>query len=208
MRRVKKLNTMSNNLIKIVLLVVILVLAFFVYESVMKPVRFNNEVNARSKAVIQNLMDIRMAQVTYKAIHGKFTSSFDTLVNFIKDGEIPVVRIIPDPADTTFTRTIRDTLGYISVVDSLFKNRSGFELEDIRFVPFSSKESLTMDAGVVDKGGVQVKVFEASAHYLLFLNGLDNQSITNLIASKEQLERFPGLKVGSMTEASTDGNWE
>jgi hypothetical protein len=199
---------MSNNIIKIVLLVVILVLAFLVYESVMKPVRFNKEVNTRSKAVIQNLMDIRMAQITYKTINGKFTASFDTLIDFLKKGEIPVVKLVPDPTDTTFTRTIRDTLGYIPVIDSLFKNRQGFKVEDIRMVPFSTRETFTMDAGVIDKGGVQVNVFEASAHYNLFLKGLDNQGVVNLIAAKEQIERYPGLKVGSMTEASTDGNWE
>jgi len=199
---------MSNNIIKIVLLVVILVLAFLVYESLMKPVRFNNEVTARNKAVIQNLMDIRMAQITYKTINGKFTASFDTLIDFLKKGEIPVVKIVPDPTDTTFTRTIRDTLGYIPVSDSLFKNRPGYKVDDLQYVPFSSKEPFTLDAGVIDKGGVKVNVFEASAHYNLFLKGLDKQSVINLIASKEQIERYPGLKVGSMTEASTDGNWE
>lgn len=199
---------MTNKIVKISLLVVILVLGFLVYESVMKPVRFNNEVNNRSKEVIQNLMDIRMAQLTYKAINGKFTGSFDTLISFLKQGEIPVVKIIPDPTDTTFTRTIRDTLGYIPVIDSLFKNRQGFKVEQIREVPFSDKATFTMDAGIIDKGGVKVNVFEASTHYNLFLKGLDNQSVINLIATKEQIERFPGLKVGSMTEASTDGNWE
>jgi hypothetical protein len=199
---------MTNNIVKISLLVVILVLGFLVYESVMKPVRFNREVNNRSKEVIQNLMDIRMAQLTYKAINGRFTSSFDTLITFLKQGEIPVIKIVPDPTDTTFTRTIRDTLGYIPVIDSLFNNRPGFKVEQIREVPFSDKATFTMDAGVIDKGGVKVNVFEASTHYNLFLKGLDNQSVINLIASKEQIERFPGLKVGSMTEASTDGNWE
>lgn len=199
---------MSNNIIKIVLLVVILVLAYLVYESVMKPVRFNNDVNTRSKAVIQNLMDIRTAQITYKGIHGRFTASFDTLIDFLKKGEIPVVKIVPDPTDTTFTRTIRDTLGYIPVIDSLFKNRDGFKVEDIKYVPFSDKEQFKMDAGVIDKSGVKVNVFEASAHYNLFLKGMDKQSVINLIAGKEQIERYPGLKVGSMTEASTDGNWE
>jgi hypothetical protein len=174
----------------------------------MKPVRFNNEVNVRSKAVIQNLMDIRTAQLTYKAINGKFTASFDTLIGFLKKGEIPVIKIVPDPTDTTFTRTSRDTLGYIPVIDSLFKNRPGYNVDEIREVPFSDNVNFTLDAGVIDKGGVQVNVFEASAHYNLFLKGMDKQSVINLIAGKEQLERFPGLKVGSMTDASTDGNWE
>jgi hypothetical protein len=199
---------MTNNIIKVALLVVIVVLVYLVYESVMKPVRFNNAVNERSKEVIQNLVDIRMGQITYKAIHGKFTGSFDTLISFIKNGEIPVVKIIPDPADTTFTRTIRDTLGYIPVVDSLFKSRIGYNVEDIKYIPFTNKEIFTLAAGIVDKGGVKVNVFEASAPYSLFLKGLDNQSVINLIATKEQLEKYPGLKVGSMTDASTDGNWE
>ncbi len=199
---------MTNNIVKISLLVVIFVLVYLVYESVMKPVRFNNAVSTRNKDIVQNLVDIRMGQITYKGIYGKFTGSFDTLITFIKNGEIPVVKIIPDPTDTTFTRTIRDTLGYIPVIDSLFKNRIGYNVEDLKYIPFSNNEVFTMAAGVVDKGGVKVNVFEASAHYNLFLKGLDSQSIINLIATREQLEKFPGLKVGSMTEASTDGNWE
>jgi hypothetical protein len=149
-----------------------------------------------------------MAQVTYKAIHGKFTGSFDTLIGFLKNGEIPVIKIIPDPTDTTFTRTIRDTLGYIPVIDSLFKGRSGFKVDDIKFIPYTTKDVFKMEAGIIDKGGVKVNVFEASALYSVYLKGLDNQGVINLIATKEQLERFPGLKVGSMTEATTDGNWE
>lgn len=199
---------MVKNIIQISLLVVIILLAYFIYESVMKPVRFNKSVDQRSKAVIQNLMDIRTAQLSYKSIHGKYTASFDTLILFLKTGEIPVVKIIPDPTDTTFTKTIRDTIGFIPVKDSLFRSRPGYNLENIKFVPQSDKKTFTLDAGVVDKGGVKVNVFEASTFYLDFLSGLDNQLVTNLVASKEQIEKFPGLKVGSMTEASTDGNWE
>ncbi len=199
---------MTNNIVKIVLVVVIIALVYFVYESIMKPVRFNKAVETRNSEVVQNLIDIRMAQVTYKAIHGKFTGSFDTLIGFLKNGEIPVIKIIPDPTDTTFTRTIRDTLGYIPVIDSLFKGRSGFKVDDIKFIPYTTKDVFKMEAGIIDKGGVKVNVFEASALYSVYLKGLDNQGVINLIATKEQLERFPGLKVGSMTEATTDGNWE
>ena len=44
---------MVNNIIKVLLLVVIVILAYLVFESVMKPVRFNKAVGTRSKAVIQ-----------------------------------------------------------------------------------------------------------------------------------------------------------
>ncbi len=199
---------MVNNIIKIVLLVIIIVLGYLVYESVMGPVRFNKNVNRRSKAVIQNLVDIRTAQMTYKNIYGKYTSSFDTLVDFLVTGEIPVVKMIPDPEDTTFSKTIRDTIGYIPVKDSLFGKRANFDVTHIKYIPYSSNELFTMDAGVIEKGGVNVNVFEASSHYLVILNGLDEQMVINLIAAREQIEKYPGIKVGSMTEASTDGNWE
>ncbi|MBN3034237.1 MAG: hypothetical protein JW861_01520 [Bacteroidales bacterium] len=198
---------MVKNIIKILLLAVIVVLAYLVIESVLRPVRFNSEVNKRSEAVIASLKDIRAAQMTYKTIHGKYTPSFDTLVEFLKSGEIPVVKMIPDPEDTTFSRTIRDTIGYIPVADSLFRGRAE-AIDKLRFIPFSDKTLFQMDAGAIEKGGVQVNVFEASAHFNTFLKDLDKQSVVNLIAGREQIERFPGIRVGSMTEASTDGNWE
>ena len=199
---------MVNNIIKVILLVIIVILAYLVFESVMGPVRFNQQVEKRSHAVIQNLKDIRTAQMTFKTIHGNYTSSFDTLIDFLKTGEIPVVKIIPDPNDTTYTKTIRDTLGYIPVIDSLFKDRKNFTVNNLKYIPFTENVPFDMDAGIIEKGGVDVNVFEVSSHYKVFLKGLDEQMVVNLIAAKEQIERFPGLKVGSMVEASTDGNWE
>jgi hypothetical protein len=199
---------MVNNIIKILLLVVIIVLAYLVVESVMGPVRFNKEVEKRSNAVIQNLKDIRTAQMAYKNIYGNYTSSFDTLINFMIEDSIPVVRMIPDPNDTTFTKTIRDTIGSRDVVDSLFSNRKNFDAHMIRYIPYTDNIEFKMDAGIIEKGGVDVNVFEALAPYEVVLKGLNEQRVINLIASKEQIERYPGLKVGSMVEANTDGNWE
>ncbi len=199
---------MVTNVVKIVLLIVILVLGYFVVESVMKPVRFNNQVDQRSEKVIERLKDIRAAQMSFKNIHGRYTKSFDTLIDFIKTGKIPVIKIIPDPTDTTFTRTIRDTLGAIIVSDSLFKDRIEFVIDDIRYIPYTDNIEFGIDAGSINKGGVSVNVFEVSASYKLFLEGLNKQLIVNLIDEKEQINKYPGLKVGSVTEASTDGNWE
>jgi len=81
------------------------------FQTLIKSLADYAEVDKRSKAVIQNLVDIRTSEIAYKIINGKYTSSFDTLIDFLKTGEIPVVNIIPDPEDTTFTKTIRDTIG-------------------------------------------------------------------------------------------------
>jgi hypothetical protein len=199
---------MVNNIIKILLLVVILVLVYLVYDSVMRPVRFNKEVTKRSDAVIQNLKDIRSAQMAYKNINNNYTGSFDTLLDFLRNGEIPVVKMVPDPEDTTFSKTITDTLGYIPVIDSLFGSRHDFDVNHLKFIPFTDKEVFGMEAGIIEKGGVEVNVFEVKVHYKVFLAGMNQQMVVNLIAAREQIEKYPGLKVGSMEEASTDGNWE
>lgn len=199
---------MKSLLIKFALLIVILILAYLVYNSIMQPVHFNKERSLREVEVVQRLKDIRTSQVFYRQAKGKYAGHFDSLVSFLRTGEIPVVKLIPDPNDTTFTRSISDTLGYISVLDSLFGKRKGFVLEDLRYIPFSDRAQFALEAGEIERGGVKVGVFEAKAPFLVFLKGLDEQRVYNLVANQEQLEMFPGLKVGSMTEPSTDGNWE
>ncbi len=199
---------MVNNIIKVLLLVIIVVLAYMVYDSIMEPVKFIQKVDKRNDVVVQSLKDIRSAEMGFKTINGHYTASFDTLIDFLKNGQIPVVKIIPDPNDTTFTKTIRDTIGYVSVMDSLFGKRINFDVNRIKYIPFSDNIIFKINAGVIDRGGVSVNVFEASGLYKEYLVDLDIQMVTNLIASKEQIDKFPGLKVGSMTEASIDGNWE
>lgn len=201
-----------NKTLKIVLQTVltigIVVLGYLVYESIMKPVRFEREVKARTQRVVQNLKDIRSAERAYKGIHDEYTGSFDTLVNFIKTGEIPVVYTIQDPDDTTFTKVITDTIDFVNVGDSLFKNRPGYTIENIRYIPFSKKEEFELAADTIEKGGVVVDVIEVKAHYTTFLKGLTEQLITNKVKSKKDIEKYPGLKFGSLKEPSTDGNWE
>jgi len=194
--------------IQLVLAVVIVILGWFVYSSIMEPVKFKQEMNSRGDQVVQHLKDIREAQRYYKHEKSEYTKSFDSLIAFINTGEIPVVMIIPDPEDTTFVKTINDTVGYVSVLDSLFGKRPNFNVAAIGTIPFSGGKLFSLNAGSIERGGVEVAVFEARAHYKSYLKGMDEQAVINLIAAKEDIDRFPGLKVGSMTEPSTDGNWE
>ncbi|MDA3942004.1 MAG: hypothetical protein PF694_00530 [Bacteroidetes bacterium] len=199
---------MKSLILKIVLFIVIIFLGYMVYESINKPLEFQKEKDKRELEVVQRLKDIREVQTLYKQAYNKYSPSFDSLITFLKTGEIPVVKVIPDPEDTTFTKTISDTLGYVKVADSLFGKRPNFKLENLRYIPFSEKKEFEMDAGSIDRGGVEVSVFEAKAPFITYLKGLEEQRIYNIIAAEEDIEKFPGLKVGSMTEPSTDGNWE
>jgi hypothetical protein len=194
--------------IKVVLAIIIIVLAYFLYESIMRPVRFNKAVSEREDVVIDRLSDLRTSQQFFKKHYNRYTANFDSLITFLKTGEIPNVRMIPDPNDTTFSKTIYDTLGYVKVADSLFSGRSGFDLNSLRYIPFTDNTEFEIAAGAVDRGGIKVGVYEIKAQYSIFLKGLDRQLVINLIKSKEDIDKYPGLKLGSMEEPSTDGNWE
>jgi hypothetical protein len=194
--------------IQFVLFIIIVALGYMVYDSIMEPVRLNQEKSKRESAVVQRMKEIRSAEIIYKQLNGRFSDKWDTLVQFIDSAEIPVVKIIPDPEDTTFTLTINDTVGYVRVYDSLFHGKTDVSLSDFMIAPFSGGDTIELHAGSIDRGGVTVQVFEAKVPYASYLKGMDTQYIINLTAAKKDIDLYPGIKVGSMTEPSTDGNWE
>lgn len=202
------MNKTLKTILQVVLTIGIVVLGYFVVESIMKPVRFKKAVKQRENVVVQNLKDIRSAEIAYKEIHDTHTGSFDTLTRFIKKGEIPVVHIIQDPNDTTFTKTINDTIDYVNVQDSLFQNRPDFNPAKIGTIPFSDGKKFELKTDTVKKGGVAVNVIEVKAHYKTYLTGLNEQLIINRIKSRQDIDKYPGLKFGSLKEPNTDGNWE
>ena len=198
--------------LKLFLLVVIVGLGYMVVESIMEPVRFNQEKNKREEAVIHKLEDIRAGELAFRKINGRYTASWDTLIDFLKTNEFFIVKEVADPNDTTFTKTIRDTLGTIPVIDSLYSNRDHFNVDHLKYVPIPAKyfanETFELRTGEITRGGVPVQVFESQSHYTVMLKGLDNQLIINLIKKVEEMNRYAGLRVGSLTEASTEGNWK
>ena len=215
--------------LKIILPVLIVVLIFFLIKGINTPIQFEKEKKIRYKEVIQNLKDIRIAQLAYKDVYGQFTGSFDVLIDFVKNDSMPLVRSLgslPDtltelmaldmgiivtsiPAGKTDEEIlaegllIRDTVK-ISVSDSIFP--ANYVIESIRFVPFTNQIEFEMGAGIVETGSkVKVQVFEAKAENLDILNGMNEQLIINLNEGKD----YPGLKVGSLEEATNNaGNWE
>lgn len=198
---------MKSTLIKVLLALVILVLAFLIFKSIDTPLKFEKELDSRSTVIIEKLKDIRTAQALFKSLHERYTASFDTLKQFVTDGKIPVVKMIPDPKDTTFTRTIRDTIGFVSIYDSIFAKKN-YKLADLDVIPYSEGEKFTIQAGKITKGGVEVSVFEVTAPIETYTKGMSKQMVVNRKKEIEDRNKFPGLKVGSMYEASIDGNWE
>ncbi len=205
--------------IKIVLALAIILLGFLLIESIMKPIRFNKERTKREKATISRLEDIRTAQVAFKDKYGRYTGSFDSLINFVKYDSFPVVRAIGSIPDSLYLEgmteseaiklglIIRDTM-FVSVLDSIFSIR--YPIDSLRHVPYSDTAQFFLGATEIETGSkVKVKVFEAHVLNDILLHGMERQLIINYNAERVKITNFPGLRVGSLEEATNNaGNWE
>ena len=214
---------LKSIIINIVLFAVVVFLAIKVVQSIKAPIDFGNEKSMRETQIVQRLKDIRDAEIQFKQANNKYTSNFDTLIDFCKNYEIPIVRMLVDTTDTAYFnahsdyRTFADTVDYILVGDSLFGRRTNFNINELSLVPFSDPAPpFEIHDSIIKRGGISVPVFEVKTPYEVYLNTPGdkftakewNTRVQNVKAEMEQIEKYAGLKVGSLEEASTDGNWE
>lgn len=208
-----------KTVIQIVLVFVIIGLSYACYESVYSVIRFRKTQKMRQTANIQKLKDIRKAQIAFKDMNGQYTGSFDSLINFVKYDSLKLVKKEGSLSDSlleagwTEKKALkvglikRDTI-LVSVLDSLFGK--SYQIDSLACIPFVKGEKYEMGAGEIKTGsGVKVKVFEAKVSNNTYLKGLDQQEVDNLSDKALKLDRYPGLKVGSLDEANNNaGNWE
>lgn len=214
--------------------IIIVVLGYFVVDSVMEPVRFNESKESREAVGIQRLKDIRDLQVAFKSEYGRFSPTVDSLKMFYNTGTINVVMQIGSADDSVAVantaalkrrnprikpeemlalyekgqKLVFQIENKIPVKDTLFRSRADFNIDSLAFIPFSG-DSLIMESAIKKVSGVQVPLFEASMPYKSLLRGLDNQLRINLDADMKDMGRYPGLQVGSVTAPNNNaGNWE
>ncbi|MEX0290971.1 MAG: hypothetical protein AB3N14_17845 [Flavobacteriaceae bacterium] len=202
--------------IQIVLWIVCIILGYLIYRSVTGPIEFAKVKQERFSQVIAKLKDIRNSQEAYKTVNGKYANDFNSLVKFVDTGKYTITQQ-RDSSYMEFDQTyqidllrevkIIDTLGFVPVKDSLFKNDDRYKT--MMNVPFAQNgEKFTMKADVVEKSGYRASVFEASVNkdVVLYDQPKDLLSRENAQISVEEVNGN-AIKVGSLTEVSTSGNW-
>jgi len=211
-----KLTEKNRKIITYVLYFLSIILVFQIYNSIDAPIEFNKVKNERYQKVIERLKDIRNAQVAFKSVNGIYSDNFDSLVNFIETGQFTIIEK-RDSSYMQYDRVYRidmlrevvvvDTLGFVSVKDSLFKNDNRYK--DLALVPIDGiDEKFSIKADIIDKNGYNVPVFEVkvSKDVILF-----DQNKDLLMQEKETVSvdgvNGPSLVLGSLEDVSTNGNW-
>lgn len=207
--------------LQLLLWLVIIFLGWKLYNSVNGPVEFNKAKEVRYTKVIKNLKDIKAAEMAYNEITGKFTGNFDSLVRFIDTAQFAnVERRDTSYADVAKNKAfgidegyfiediILDTLGFTPVKEALF-NGDENRYRTMMNIPIEGIDAkFELRAGKLDKSGAIYSVFEAKVSKDVILKGLDE----DLIVQEKQVVSVegvngPSIKVGSMTEVNTSGNW-
>ena len=187
-----------------------------IYSSINGPIKFNQVKNDRYTKVIDRLKDIRSAQIAHKDVNGFYANNFDSLVSFIDNGIFTLIEK-RDSSYLEYNRTYRidmlkeveivDTLGFVSVRDSLFGNTESYKM--MAKVPIDGTDSeFSINADIIDKNGYQVPVFEVKVRkdIVLFDQNKDLLDQENKVISVDAVNG-PEIILGSMTDVSTSGNW-
>ena len=190
--------------------------SYKIYDSINGPINFNKTKNERYSVVINKLKLIRKAQIAYKDVNGIYSNNFDSLVKFIDDGIFTLIEK-RDSSYMEYDRTYRidmlrevvvvDTLGFVPVKDSLFKDSNAYK--KFANVPIEGVEAkFDINADIIDKNGYRVPVFEVKVAKDVILHDQDKDliKIENETVSVDGVNG-PSIILGSLTEVSTNGNW-
>lgn len=196
-------------------------LGYLTFMSVYNPILFKQEKEKRYAKVVENLVDIRDSQLAYKEINGKYTKSYDSLINFIETAKFAIVErrdtSVIDVDKTKAYRgieyrkeiTVTDTLDFVSVKDSLFKGSDRYKT--MKNVPFAKEGTeFVLNAGKIqeEEGDKKLSVFEAYVKKadVLYDQDPDYVNIENTAHSVEEING-DAIRVGSMEEVKVGGNW-
>jgi type II secretory pathway pseudopilin PulG len=205
-----------KTILQIVLWIICVGLGYMIYRSVTGPIEFQKVKEERFSKVISTLKDIRNSQEAYRTVNGKFANDFNSLITFVDTGKYTITQQ-RDSSYMEFDKvygidmlrelTIIDTLGFVSVKDSLFKGDDRYK--SMMNVPYAQGgETFTMKADIIDKGGYKAPVFEAKVKKDVILYDQPKDLLTkeNAQISVEEVNGSE-IKVGSLTDVSTNGNW-
>ena len=203
---------MKAKQIALILIPLNIILAYFVYNSINSEVEFQQVAKVRVAENVQKLKDLRQVQIAYKKVNNTYSNNFESLIDFLENDSMAIVKAIGETPDSlTDAQALdlgiisRDT-AYVLAKETVFdeaylssrNEKFPLDLSALTTVPHSD-QNYSVDAGMVEKGKVVVQVFEISTTYGAVFTGLD--------AENKSFELGNLLKVGSMDEASLNGNW-
>ncbi len=194
----------KTSILTIVFAIVALALAYYLFDSINSSIRQARVIKQGEKRIIDKLKLIREAEIAYQTVNGDFTSDWDKLIDFVKNGEFYLTERTEKIFELSYGQDSVivdiDTLGTVSVADSLFNKRRypDFDPEDLPYVPgVKPKTKFLIWADTQEKSGVTVDLIEVK-----------NPKPINPTRNEEnEYKSKKPLRFGSRDQVTTTGNW-
>ena len=114
-----------TKILSIVLFLASIVLAVGLYNNINSSIEFKEHVRVTENRIKDKLAIIREAEKAYLDRYGKYTASWDTLINFIENGRVPITVRTEKITQLSYgeekVEVIIDTVGFMSARDRIFK---------------------------------------------------------------------------------------
>jgi biotin carboxyl carrier protein len=114
-----------TRIVAFVLFLIALAMGYYLYNSIAKTIEYTENIKNVEKQIIDKLEVIREAEKVFLEQYGRYTSNWDSLINFIENGQVPIIQrreiIKPASYGVDCVKVYFDTLGFMSARDKIFK---------------------------------------------------------------------------------------
>jgi biotin carboxyl carrier protein len=134
-----------TKILTVVLLAASLFLAYRLYRSVQGTIEERELISSTEASIIEKLKLIREAEIVFHSVNGRYTANWDSLINFIESGKVPIVQrrevITQKSYGVEDVQVFVDTLGFIAAKERIFKKNYAVNASDNGiFMGFKVKE--------------------------------------------------------------------
>ena len=220
-------------LFRCLMVVVVLVLAIMVMRSIMRPEKFRNVYNERCEMIKEKLITIRDVQAVYKNENKTYFADADSLEDFALNGKVSIIKNVGDipegmsEKDALKAGLLRKETVEISAMEKVMEtdaSRKPENFNSLQYVLHSNGPKFNIQTGSIASKTYEIPVYmivvplddiltdmdkaitpENSSPFVKFFNKIFYNGFSEETQYRSQ---YKDMVMGSLTEASTSGNWE
>ena len=207
---------------QLLLLAAIVGLCYWIYTMIAVNVNAENQIKDREKIVIEKSIVIRDLVQAYKDSRPdkKYTTNWDTIVEFAKNGviisksEIYDENNLDNKAKLDSIRKVNpkwknEKVDSVKVRDAILKHAgldTDEEIENLRYIPFSNNKEFQLDTVTYVMGTYKSHLLRCHAPYVHFINTDEyNQQFWNMLETKFDLYIANAEASDMMKKMKADG---
>lgn len=220
-------------LFRCLMVVVVLVLAIMVMRSIMRPEKFRTVYNERCELIKEKLITIRDVQAVYKNESKKYFADADSLADYALNGTVSIIKNVGDipegmnEKDALKAGLLRKETVEISTMEKVMETdatRKPENFNNLQYVLHNKGPKFNIQTGSIASKTYEIPVYmivvplddiladmdkaitpENASPFKKFINKIFYNGLSEETQYRSQ---YKDMVMGSLTEASTSGNWE